>query len=569
MQPNVQQTLSRPIRSRTWRKSKVIWEPLLDSKYTYSKWEQTLTEHISLEEISSDSADEVLNKTQKKAKKKSKVMGSVTKAADSNTNNGTGEREVAKWLIVRICRRLKFIFSGKKEYSVLELLELQARARAIRSQLALEPVTKIELDDSDADNGDESLTIVPTPTADCASGATAQTGVTTIANEAEATAKPRPGIEELTESSPSVSAVRPIRLKRNFRKRPTDEDEQKVGTEPSDNQKADSAEPTASDAVNSNTNNDAMPDSSKQRSPSPDIIPIIKEPEILCISSGDESETDTDRNSYIKLPTVMKENRPQTEDELFLRKVKENALCRSGVNASADNVSSQANSNGSGEKTTDAIAKDSEMPALTPESKTDDQSAATVQLEQPEDGEILDDDDDDDVDDQPKESTKIVDLDESSNSSSESDSSRSSRSSGSSHSSSSSQSNNGIKGREAEKLETKIEAVVSTSDEVDSKHENTEQSITVADEEEDNDIIDLGKDEDLDFELINTSESTPKKRKTSKDADVPQVPTNRDVSILPNNCSPNQNHFWWEHYWFYRAIHGAQDGCVGAKYRRC
>lgn len=35
---------------------------------------------------------------------------------------------------------------GKNQISVLELLELQARARAIRSQLALEPITKIEVD---------------------------------------------------------------------------------------------------------------------------------------------------------------------------------------------------------------------------------------------------------------------------------------------------------------------------------------------------------------------------------------------------------------------------------------
>lgn len=39
---------------------------------------------------------------------------------------------------------------------MLELIELEARARAIRSQLALEPVTKIELDDSDDEVPEES-----------------------------------------------------------------------------------------------------------------------------------------------------------------------------------------------------------------------------------------------------------------------------------------------------------------------------------------------------------------------------------------------------------------------------
>lgn len=43
------------------------------------------------------------------------------------------------------------IYPGKNQISVLELLELQARARAIRSQLALEPITKIEVE-SDNEN---------------------------------------------------------------------------------------------------------------------------------------------------------------------------------------------------------------------------------------------------------------------------------------------------------------------------------------------------------------------------------------------------------------------------------
>lgn len=46
--------------------------------------------------------------------------------------------------------------TGAKEMTMLELLELQARARAIRSQLALEPVTKIELD-SDEEGKSKSL----------------------------------------------------------------------------------------------------------------------------------------------------------------------------------------------------------------------------------------------------------------------------------------------------------------------------------------------------------------------------------------------------------------------------
>lgn len=78
-------------------------------------------EHISLDEISSDE-----DTKRKYCKTSSKKNGDLSSAAGQIKT----EKPAAE----------------KKEYSVLELLELQARARAIRSQLALEPVTKIELD---------------------------------------------------------------------------------------------------------------------------------------------------------------------------------------------------------------------------------------------------------------------------------------------------------------------------------------------------------------------------------------------------------------------------------------
>lgn len=67
----------------------------------------------------------------------------------------------AKLLLLTL---LKYWLSATKEMTMLELLELQARARAIRSQLALEPVTKIELDsehDAEDENGTEAAMEVP------------------------------------------------------------------------------------------------------------------------------------------------------------------------------------------------------------------------------------------------------------------------------------------------------------------------------------------------------------------------------------------------------------------------
>lgn len=61
--------------------------------HSYSYRYLTVTEHISLEEISSDSADEILNE-QKKSKKTTKAA--TTSAQPTNTsanaNNGTGKK---------------------------------------------------------------------------------------------------------------------------------------------------------------------------------------------------------------------------------------------------------------------------------------------------------------------------------------------------------------------------------------------------------------------------------------------------------------------------------------------
>lgn len=111
-----------------------------------------------------------------------------------------------------------------------------------------------------------------------------------------------------------------------------------------------------------------------------DIIPIIQEPEILCITSSDSEDEDAQflkkvKRSYITMPTIEKEVRPPTEDELFLEKVKQKtsieAVLKEGNEKGAEEVSSKAEGSG--------------------ESKNSNDVQQVVE-EAPEDGEIVEDD---------------------------------------------------------------------------------------------------------------------------------------------------------------------------------
>lgn len=115
---------------------------------------------------------------------------------------------------------------GEKQYSILELLELQARARAIRSQLALEPVTKIELDDSDDETVDISKKPESTkPVEEVSTNEKNKTqGDVTEHFANKKSNEPTKSISESTEE-PRVPSSRPIRLKRNFRTRQIDEED--------------------------------------------------------------------------------------------------------------------------------------------------------------------------------------------------------------------------------------------------------------------------------------------------------------------------------------------------------
>lgn len=115
------------------------------------------------------------------------------------------------------------------------MLELQARARAIRSQLALEPVTKIELDDSDDDKSKETKSIQPPKEISTNDKNVTQTNVTNVTNDhvTSTTTNKNTPPEPLKSTSeptvePRVPSSRPIRLKRNFRSRQIDEEDTSV-----------------------------------------------------------------------------------------------------------------------------------------------------------------------------------------------------------------------------------------------------------------------------------------------------------------------------------------------------
>lgn len=223
-------------------------------------------EHISLDEISSD--DDSKGKSSRKtvaSKKKSGPVKEVKKEVDSKPPE------------------------EKKEYSVLELLELQARARAIRSQLAQEPVTKIELDDDDDDQPPPKEATKPPEekkssppkkkekksdkkkkkdepsSIKVANGSSASKPQTE-----EQRKKPRSPIRPPETFEVPISEKLPIRITRNFRKQNKDDDvperEVQVTREDGENKKEGS------------------------RESSPEVMTIIASPETLCISSSDEEE---------------------------------------------------------------------------------------------------------------------------------------------------------------------------------------------------------------------------------------------------------------------------------------
>ncbi|XP_035795827.1 nucleolar and coiled-body phosphoprotein 1-like [Anopheles albimanus] len=159
---------------------------------------EKIEEHISLDEISSDSDADGKRSGKSGGANKRKANAENSKSADER-NGGDAKSE--------------------KEMTVLELLELQARARAIRSQLALEPVTKIEID---SEHEDEDARQADVDTDEETNRVTRKRASpkTVASSSVENGKQPKTENSSSTEQQP-----RRVRLKRNFRVRQAGDDD--------------------------------------------------------------------------------------------------------------------------------------------------------------------------------------------------------------------------------------------------------------------------------------------------------------------------------------------------------
>ncbi|KAH8379411.1 hypothetical protein KR009_004729 [Drosophila setifemur] len=199
-------------------------------------------EHISLEEISSDS--DIGGQESRRTKKKLK---------SKKTNNGNENK------------------GSEGQMSVLELLELQARARAIRSQLAMEPITKIEVkSDDDDDTPPEQVQ---------RRGKEKRSSKNTDSGKRKSLEKPqsRASREDQPQREEQQAPRKRIKIKRNYR-HTTKSPEKEVPV----------AAPAATSAPSEDPSRKQSP--SKSRSASPDVIPIQTEPETLLISDSTDDE---------------------------------------------------------------------------------------------------------------------------------------------------------------------------------------------------------------------------------------------------------------------------------------
>lgn len=220
-------------------------------------------EHISLDDISSDEDCRPKNKS----------------AATTVKKNGNGPRKHTKDTLPVVKEEKPE--EPKKEYSVLELLELQARARAIRSQLALEPVTKIELDCDEEPEKEVAQSSRPPAESKSTQSPKKRDGKS---DKKSSPAKPSNG------SSP-VSVSKPAKSKRV------------AITAPDNSAPSKPVKTKRSESMTSPENDlrkrlemkqlEKAKEKQKERSreSSPDVMPILECPVTLCISSDDEERT--------------------------------------------------------------------------------------------------------------------------------------------------------------------------------------------------------------------------------------------------------------------------------------
>lgn len=401
---------------------------------------------------------------------------------------------------------------------MLELLELQARARAIRSQLALEPVTKIELDDSDVESEEQSNAKEKNQNAATSSA------VPTQKNTSQKEKSPSKHAEK---QQSKVVAPRPVRLKRNFRQRQTEgyeSDETHETQQPSEKEKTNvDAEEIAEEPIGKEPSPEKSSPPVKETEPAAvanddDVVPIIAEPEVLCISSSDSESDDKSTSSkvkkYINMPVVEKADRPPTEDELFLLKIKE----KSEAKLKSDSV---INKDG---KTTERTKDTNDSQSVEKDNnhqQTDAENA--MHEEEMEDGEIVEEDEifeiaesperppDEEVEKTQETVTPVekTATEKDAEQSDEIDKKQDNDDDDDGSSSSSSESDD-------EKKSSDGESSDGDSDSSEKKSKSLTKSTV---DDDDADIIDLGKDEDLDFEQLDEMSAAceePKKVKSPR-----------------------------------------------------
>lgn len=179
--------------------------------------------------------------------------------------------------------------------SVLELLELQARARAIRSQLAMEPITKIEVKSDDDDepsvqSSKDKISKEKRSNKSANSGKRKSSEVTKESSKAQS--QPQPNGKIAKEAS---APQKKIKLKRNYRN-PTNSPEKQLETQPAATKKPEIVE-----------------ENHKSRSASPDVIPIPAEPETLLISDSTDEDEEKQVSKKQETKLVEVESQPTVE----------------------------------------------------------------------------------------------------------------------------------------------------------------------------------------------------------------------------------------------------------------
>lgn len=393
----------------------------------------------------------------------------------------------------------------------MELLELQARARAIRSQLALEPVTKIELDSDNDSNDSSSSKIVKNSTS------TATTSVKNKDQTNKAKSSSKNAVQEANGMQiikPSIPAVKPVRLKRNFRQRqnddydPDEDDETKAvencESKEDDKNSTDDKEEKAADATKSDETKRDEP----ERSPSPDLIPIVQEPETYCISSDSDEAGSSSVPKYITYPTVVREKLPETEDEKFLKKIKEGSGAdlrdliksrREGkqVEGSVENSETMDTVNEATQSRAEIASRRASTSSKNTENSNEEIPASKTEQQldkdtEPEEGELTDGDDEIEID-----TNQITIL-------------------------SSDDENDEKSNKSKRDIVAQVEPDVgdATSSESSSSDNDSDTDSSDApifkEADDDDDIIDLGKDEELDFEMERSETKNKKIKKTKK-----------------------------------------------------